>query len=151
MNIRLRSLWMLLASVVLAVASLGASAARMEGLDKLERQLRLNPEQKVQFDLASAATQRALLASALSGMEFKERLGRELMRPRPDLDAIFAAQEALVEQTRPLFREAREEWVRLYAMLDEEQVKIAKAYVEKTLLGVESLAESFRRFLGQLR
>jgi hypothetical protein len=56
-----------------------------------------------------------------------------------------------VEQNRPLFRSARDEWLRLYAMLDEDQVKIAKAYVERTLLGVESLAESFRKFLGQLR
>jgi hypothetical protein len=151
MNATLRYAWMLLAATVLSLASLGSAAARMEGLDRLERQLRLNPEQKAQFDVAAAATQRALVSSALSGMEFKERLGRELMRSRPDLDAIFAAQEALVEQNRPLFRIAREEWVRLYAMLDEEQVKVAKAYVERTMLGVESLAESFRRFLGQMR
>ena len=147
----LRYLWMFAAAAALAMVSLGASATRMEGLQQLERQLRLNPEQKAQFDVAAAATQRALVSSALSGMEFKERLGRELMRPRPDLEVIFQAQEAMVEQNRPLFRAARDEWVRLYAMLDEDQVKIAKAYVERTLLGVESLAESFRKFLGQLR
>lgn len=144
-------LWMFAAAAALAMVSLGASATRMEGLQQLERQLRLNPEQKAQFDVAAAATQRALVSSALSGMEFKERIGRELMRPRPDLEVIFQAQEAMVEQNRPLFRSARDEWVRLYAMLDEDQVKIAKAYVERTLLGVESLAESFRRFLGQMR
>jgi hypothetical protein len=147
----LRYLWMFAAAAALAMVSLGASATRMEGLQQLERQLRLNPEQKAQFDVAAAATQRALVSSALSGMEFKERLGRELMRPRPDLEVIFQAQEAMVEQNRPLFRSARDEWLRLYAMLDEDQVKIAKAYVERTLLGVESLAESFRKFLGQLR
>jgi len=147
----LRYLWMFAAAAALAMVSLGASATRMEGLQQLERQLRLNPEQKAQFDVAAAATQRALVSSALSGMEFKERLGRELMRQRPDLEVIFQAQEAMVEQNRPLFRSARDEWLRLYAMLDEDQVKIAKAYVERTLLGVESLAESFRKFLGQLR
>jgi hypothetical protein len=147
----LRHLWFFIAAAALAMMSLGADAARLEGLQQLERQLRLNPEQKAQFDVAAAATQRALVSSALSGMEFKERLGRELMRPRPDLEVIFQAQEAMVEQNRPLFRSARDEWLRLYAMLDEEQVKIAKVYVERTLLGVESLAESFRKFLGQLR
>lgn len=137
--------------LALLAMSLGAAASRMEGFEQLERQLRLTPAQKVQFDIAKAATQRALLSSALTGMEFKERVGRELMKSRPDLDAIFAAQEALVEQNRPAFREAREEWVRLYALLDEDQVRIAKAYVERTLLGVEAMADAFRRFLGHLR
>jgi hypothetical protein len=146
-----RALRYLVTLFALCVVSLGAAASRMEGLEQLERQLRLNPEQKIQFDIAKAATQRALLSSALTGMEFKERIGRELMRPRPDLDAIFAAQEALVEQNRPLFRAARDEWVRLYALLDEDQVRIAKAYVEKTLVGMEAMAEMMRRFLGQLR
>lgn len=135
--------------VVLAalLVSTQAAARPLEGLRELERQLQLRPEQKAQFDVAAAATQRALVSSALSGVEFKERVARELMRPRPDLAELFAAQEAMVEQNRPLFRTAREEWVRLYAMLDEEQVRIAKAYVERTLLGVESLAEAFRRHL----
>src|SRR5688500_204899 len=118
-----RALRYLVTLFALCVVSLGAAASRMEGLEQLARQLRLNPEQKIQFDIAKAATQRALLSSALTGMEFKERIGRELMRPRPDLDAIFAAQEALVEQNRPLFRAARDEWVRLYALLDEDQVR----------------------------
>ena len=147
----LRYISLVCAAALLGLASLGAAASRMEGLEQLERQLRLNPEQKVQFDIAAAATKRALLMSALSGVEFKERLGRELMRSRPDLDAIFAAQEALIEQNRPLFRIARDEWTRLYAMLDEEQVKVARAYVERTLLGVEALADAFRRYLGQAR
>jgi hypothetical protein len=133
--------------VFTALFSAEVAARPLEGLRELERQLQLRPEQKAQFDVAAAATQRALVSSALSGVEFKERVARELMRPRPDLAELFAAQEAMVEQNRPLFRTAREEWVRLYAMLDEEQVRIAKAYVERTLLGVESLAEAFRRHL----
>lgn len=126
-----------------------AMARPLEGLRELERQLQLRPEQKAQFDVAAAATQRALVSSALSGLEFKERVARELMRPRPDLAELFAAQEAMVEQNRPLFRAAREEWLSLYAMLDESQVRIAKGYVERTLLGVESLAEAFRRYLAR--
>lgn len=126
-----------------------AMARPLEGLRELEQQLQLRPEQKAQFDVAAAATQRALVSSALSGLEFKERVARELMRPRPDPAELFAAQEAMVEQNRPLFRAAREEWVSLYAMLDESQVRIAKGYVERTLLGVESLAEAFRRYLAR--
>ena len=143
----LRSALALVLACAALFVSLDAAARPLDGLRELERQLQLRPEQKAQFDVAAAATQRALVSSALSGVELKERLARELMRPRPDLAELFAAQEAMVEQNRPLFRTAREEWVRLYAMLDEDQVRIAKAYVERTLLGVESLAEAFRRHL----
>ena len=143
----LRGFIVVLAAFATMLVSFGAAARPMDGLRELERQLQLRPEQKAQFDVAAAATQRALLSSALSGVEFKERVTRELLRPRPDLAELFAAQEALVEQNRPLFRAAREEWLRLYAMLDEDQVRIAKAYVERTLLGMESLAEGFRRYL----
>ena len=149
MNVLLRRFSVVLAAMLLCVTSLGAAASRFEGLDRLERQLRLNPEQKEQFDIASGATKRALLSSALTAMEFKERLGRELMRARPDLDVLFAAHEALIEQNRPLFRIARDEWLRLYAMLDEDQVRIARAHVEGMLMGMEPLAEAFRRYLGQ--
>ena len=143
----LRAWLVLFAACVSSLLSFSAAARPLEGLRELERQLQLRPEQKAQFDVAAAATQRALMSSALSGLEFKERVTRELLRPRPDLAELFAAQEAMVEQNRPLFRTAREEWVRLYAMLDEDQVRIAKAYVERTLLGVESLADAFRRHL----
>lgn len=147
----LRVILVVLVACAASLASASASARPMEGLRELERQLRLRPEQQAQFDVAAAATQRALVSSALSAVEFKERVGRELLRPRPDLAELFAAQEAMVEQNRPLFRAAQQEWVRLYAMLDEEQVRIAKGYVERTLMGVESLAEAFRRYLGHFR
>jgi hypothetical protein len=150
-HVLLRGVIVVLAACATLLVSFGAAARPMESLRELERQLRLRPDQKAQFDVAAAATQRALVSSALSAVEFKERVGRELMRSRPDLAELFAAQEAMVEQNRPLFRAAREEWLRLYATLDEDQVRIAKAHVERLLLGVETLAESFRRYLGQFR
>ena len=142
-----RGLFVAMVACATMLFSVGAFARPLDGLRELERQLQLRPEQKAQFDVAAAATQRALVSSALSAVEFKERVTRELLRPRPDLAELFAAQEAMVEHNRPIFRIAREEWVRLYAMLDEDQVRIAKAYVERTLLGVESLADAFRRYL----
>ncbi len=131
--------------------SVAAAPFDMEGLERLEKQLRMNPEQKAQFDVTVGASKRAMLSSAITGMEFKARLQRELLKPQPDLGAIFQAQEALVEQNRPAFREARDEWVKLYGLLDEEQVKLARAYVERTMLGVEVLADAFKRYLGQFR
>lgn len=101
--------------------------------DRLERMLRLKPEQKAQFDLAVAATQRALLAVAMSGMQLKERVSREFDKSRPDLNIIYDIHEQLIEQNKPIFREARNEWMKLHAMLDPEQVAIAKRYIEDKL------------------
>src|SRR5258705_9408364 len=111
------------AAAVLALASLGASAQILPRFDQLEVQLKIRPEQKEQYDLAVAATQRALLAVGMAAMQIKERLAQELMKPQPDLSSLARAHEEIVDQTRPLFREARDQWRRLIAILDAEQVE----------------------------
>ncbi len=72
-----------------------------------------------------------MLAVGLVAVQLKDKLGQELLKPRPDFKALMEAQQALIEQTRPLFREAREEWTRLYALLDDEQVAIARSFVDE--------------------
>jgi hypothetical protein len=101
--------------------------------DRLELSLRLKPDQKAQFDVAVGATKRALLAVAMSGLQIKERVARELEKPRPDLNVLYDIHEQVIEQNKPLFREARNEWSKLYALLDPEQVDIAKRYIEDKL------------------
>jgi hypothetical protein len=117
--------------VLLLAAACGASAFSMPRFDTLEAKLKIRPEQKQQFDAAVGATQRAMLAVGLVAVQLKEKLAQELLKPRPDFRALMDAQGTLIEQTRPLFREAREEWSRLYALLDPEQVAIARAFVDE--------------------
>ena len=124
----------LLGFLVLLCAAFAVAAGPLDrDFDRLERQLRLMPEQKLQFDIAVAATQRALLAVAMSGMQIKERMSREFDKSRPDLNIIYDIHEQLIEQNKPIFREARDEWMKLHAMLDPEQVGIAKRYIEDKL------------------
>jgi hypothetical protein len=119
------------------------------GFGDLEQSLRLNAEQKAQFDIAVSATQRAFLSVALVGMQMKDRIGAELAKPRPDLDAIARLQEEAIEQTRPAFREAHVEWARLYAMLDPAQVRIARAAVEEQLERFERAASAALELFGK--
>jgi hypothetical protein len=87
---------------------------------------------------------------AITGMELKDKLANEFSKPRPDLNAIYAANVAMVEQNRPLFDRARIEWQRLYALLDDNQVVIARAYVEDKLAGlggVDGLGQLLRGYL----
>ena len=99
----------------------------------LERQLRIKPSQKAQFDIAVAASQRALMSVALAGLQVKERLSRELDKPLPDLNALYKLHEEAADLTLPNFREARDEWERLFAMLDRRQVEAAKRFLAEQL------------------
>lgn len=128
----------ILLTAALLAASLGAAA---QGIDfgPLEKKLRLKPPQKAQFDKASSATQRALVSSAMAAMELRSRLQDELLKPVPDFGALVASQDAVIEMTRPLFREARDEWVKLYELLDEGQTAMAKRFIEEQLRGFGKL------------
>lgn len=108
--------------------------------DELEARLRLNPAQKEQFDVAKAATQRALLSIGLVVLEVKGRLAAELAKDRPDFEFLVRDPDALVAQVRPHFREARAEWTRLYAMMDDDQVAIAREYMDKQFARLEKIA-----------
>jgi hypothetical protein len=120
------------AAILLAV-SFGAAASAAPRFDKLEQKLKIRPEQKEQFDVAVGATQRALLSVALTAMELKERLEQELSKPWPDLRAFADAHERIIEQNRPLFKAAGDEWKKLYELLDDEQVEIAKSFLRENL------------------
>lgn len=118
----------------LLVLSWGAAAGPLDGdFDRLERALRLKPMQKEQFDVAVGSTRRALLAVAMAGLQVKERISQELSKPRPDLNALYDIHEQVIEQNKPIFRETRNEWQKLYALLDDEQTAIAKRYIEDKL------------------
>lgn len=112
---------------LLLALSFGASAG-MPNFDQLEKKLKIRPEQKEQFDMTAASTQRALLAVGIAALELKDRLAAELSKPMPDFRAFARANEGIIDQTRPLFREAGMEWKKLYALLDDEQIEIAKSF-----------------------
>ena len=137
-----RLLHAFLLSVVCAL-SLGAHAQALGygvDYDELEKRLKLKPAQKEQFDVAKGATQRALLSIGLVVLEMKGRLAAELSKNRPDFESLARDPEALVAQVQPLFREARNEWSRLYAMLDDEQAAIAREYMDKQFARIERFA-----------
>ena len=136
-------LFRVLGAVLVLAVSLGAGAASLPKLDQLEQRLHLRPDQKTQFDIAVASTQRALLAVALTALQLKQQAVDELGKPRPDFSTLAEAHERLIEQNRPLFKAAGDEWKKFSAMLDEDQRGIAKKYLN------DSLDELFGR-LGSL-
>jgi hypothetical protein len=117
--------------------------------DDLEARLRLNPTQKQQFDVAKGATQRAILSIGLVALEIKARLATELAKDRPDFESLARDPDALVAQVRPHFREARDEWARLYALMDDDQVAIARAYMDQQFAQLEKIGVDLLGFMRE--
>ena len=133
--------------LALALLAPGIALAQFADFRELERSLRLNPVQKEQFDVATAATQRAMVAIGLGAIQAKSRLAQELLKDKPDPDAFFMAQEELVEFAKPHLRSARDEWLRLYALMDDDQVRTARTFIESRLRRLEDIGAILGRVL----
>jgi hypothetical protein len=135
-------------AVLLLAAACGAQAQLLgPRYDELEARLKLNPAQKEQFDVAKGATQRALLSIGLVVLEIKGRLAAELSKDRPDFESLARDPDAIVAQVRPHFREARDEWSKLYAMMDDAQVAVARDYMDKQFAQLERIGVDIVKLL----
>ena len=120
-------------ALLLVGLSLGASAQSMPNFDELEKRLHIRPDQKDQYDLAFGATKRALLSVGLAALQMKDALVQELAKPRPDFRELARRQNQLIDDQRPLFREAGEQWRRLYKVLDPGQVDTVRDFLRENL------------------
>jgi hypothetical protein len=148
MNLRAAYAFLISILCVLAPAAQAQGFGFGPRYDDLEARLRLNPAQKEQFDVAKGATQRALLSIGLVALEIKTRLAAELAKDRPDFESLVRDPDALVAQVRPHFSEARAEWARLYAMMDNDQMAIAREYMDKQFAQLERIGAEI---LGLMR
>ena len=128
---------------LLMLLSLGAMAAsitiplpdvQMPDFKRLERELRLKPHQKAQYDVAVGSLKRTLVASAAIFAELKDQLTEELLKSEPDYGRIFRSQRASWDMFRPQLQETLDEWSKLYALLEDDQVVIAKRFLRENLL-----------------
>ena len=120
-------------ALLLVGLSLGAAAQSMPNFDELEKRLHIRPDQKDQYDLAVGATKRALLSVGIAAMQMKDALVQELAKPRPDFRELARRQNQLIDDQRPLFREAGEQWQRLYKVLDPRQVDTVRDFLRENL------------------
>jgi hypothetical protein len=127
-----------LASLALLL-SLGALASPFPRLDQFGRSLNLSPAQQAQFDAAETATQRVVIASVAAGAHLKAQMRVEFAKARPDLEALARLKDANDVALRPLHQGARAEWLKLYAILSDDQVAIVKAHLIETLGHLEAL------------
>lgn len=125
------------------------AAAQSISFDSLERSLKLNAYQKQRFDAAVDATHRAMFAIGMGALQAKARVGSELLKDRPDPNAFLMAQDELVEFSRPHVRNARDAWLGFYAVLDEEQLRVARYFVDEKLQLIEKLGAHLGGLLAE--
>jgi hypothetical protein len=118
-------------AALLAALSFGAAAQTMPDFQKLEAQVHIRPEQKAQFDVAVAATRRALLSVGLASMQMEQDLRDEIAKPSPDFRALSRKSQQMIDDTRPLFVEAGREWQKLYAILDPKQLDAVRQFLRE--------------------
>jgi len=123
----------LFAALALFCAHAQAYSIPVPDFGRLERELRLKPLQKAQFDIAVEASQRALMSVALAGMQVKERLANEMAKPYPDLNVLYRLHEDVMFLAAPNFRDAASEWERLYRTLDQRQLDAARRFLRDNL------------------
>lgn len=126
-------------AIATLLVSLAAGASAFPKLDQFGKSLNLTPPQQEQFDVAVAATQRAVFAAAFEGMKLKALLQDEFAKPRPDLEAIARAREESAARLKPLHDASRAEWLKLYALLGDDQVAIVKGFLEERLGQLDAL------------
>lgn len=123
----------LLAALVALCGPARAYTIEVPNFDKLELELRMKPLQKAQFDIAVAASQRALMSVAIAGLQVKERLSTELAKPLPDLNALYRLHLEAYDMAAPNFREAKDEWERFFRLLDKRQIESTKRFLRDNL------------------
>lgn len=135
MQIQFRSIFAAVAAfvafgVATAHADFPGAGISFPAITKVERKLNLTTEQKAQFDVALAATKVAFVAIEASHKALKEFAETELANVRPNLDLVAVELDDAVDANRIDSRKARAEWLKLYAMLSDEQVATVKAALQ---------------------
>ena len=125
--------WLWLVSLGAFAATIELPDVKMPDFKRLERELRLKPSQKVKYDVAVASLKRTLLASATIFMEMKEQLATEVTKSNPDFARLWSSQRAAFDMMSPLLAETLDEWQKLYALLEDDQVVIAKRFLQDAL------------------
>ena len=74
--------------------------------------------------------------------ELKTLIDAEMAKVRPDLAALAATQDAEIDAGRASHVAARGEWLKLYALLDDAQVGVVKAFLEERMLRIDTLREN---------
>jgi hypothetical protein len=120
----------------------GAPPAGLAMLVQIEGALDLSAPQKIQFDIAAAATRQAFDAARTRHDQATAVVDAEMAKARPDFTALANYQDAQVEAGRAVHVATRAEWLKLYAMLDDAQASVVKAFLQEHMMRIDMIRDN---------
>ncbi|MBA3506278.1 MAG: periplasmic heavy metal sensor [Betaproteobacteria bacterium] len=142
-----------IALVSLFFLAAGASAALAHGTDNarapqienmlaaLKGKLALDTSQQVLWDHAFAQSLAAREAARSGGVRLRDAMQAELAKTEPDLARIAALADDVQANTQAARRQARDEWLKLYATFAPDQKTVIRDLAKVRM-------ERFARFAG---
>ena len=119
-------------------------------LVEIEGALNLDAAQKAQFDIATTATRQTYEAARARHEQMTAVVDAEMAKARPDLAALANYQDSEMDAARVVDSAARNEWLRLYALLDDTQAAVVKTFLQERMLRIDSIRENpDARFKGK--
>ena len=120
----------------------GTPSAGLAMLVQIEGALNLSAPQKAQFDIAAAATRQAFEATRTRHEQATAVVEAEMARSRPDFSALASYQDAQVDAGRAVHDATRAEWLKLYAMLDDAQASVVKAFLQEHMMRIDLIRDN---------
>ncbi|MEO5702200.1 MAG: Spy/CpxP family protein refolding chaperone [Casimicrobiaceae bacterium] len=106
--------------------------------------LNLNTSQQQAWDAAVAQSRAAFDSIRANRQQLKTALQAELAKPAPDLVAIAAMEDQVLQQNIPQRVAARNHWLNVYAMLSPEQKAIVRDAISARLARMEGFRERMK-------
>lgn len=108
-------------------------------LATMKDKLALDTTQQVMFDNARAQSLAAREKMHANRTGIRAKVETELAKTEPDLAAIASALDAVEEQARAARRQARDEWLKLYATLRPDQKAVVRDAIKVRLDRAETM------------
>lgn len=117
-------------------------------IEGLKDKLALDGAQQSLFDAARAQTVAARDSMLANRNGVRAKVQAELAKAEPDLAAIASTFEGVEEQGRALRRQARDQWLKVYASLRADQKAIVRDELKARFDRMESMHERMKERRG---
>jgi LTXXQ motif family protein len=126
----------------------GMDAKRTRGdfgrrLEAIKAQLNLNATQEAQFNVAKAASVKAMEAGKAARMNAAKTVKSELAKADPDLALLLTTREAVREAAQAERKAATAEWAKFLSTLNAEQKAVVKSQLLDRMHRAEAMREKF--------
>jgi Spy/CpxP family protein refolding chaperone len=117
-------------------------------LEALKGKLSLNATQQPLWDSAAAQSSAARESGRALMQKVKDAMRAELTKPEPNFAAVAAVADDAEQQGRTLRRQARDQWLNLYATLAPAQKAIVRDAVQQRVDAMDGMRERIRQRMG---